>query len=528
MSKVSKINKSRNHWKVKASVRGNEIRYLRKRLESIKKVRNRLRKELKEIKKFKENLPTCKPPIIQDKHDLVLLAIQLIQVARIGFRAASRVLGVLVDYLGIKRAPCPQTIINWSIKLSIVRTQSFSPVAELPRSRISNGWIYMIDASIGLGTGKILSVLALRADYHKHASGAPGFADVRCVAVAVANSWTGTSIADFLKRVIAVTGRPVAYLKDRAADLLRAIRLLADEGLSSPMIDDISHAVANLLKWRYQDNPMLQTFLSACSQVSANLKQTPLACLVPPRVQTKARFMNLHRLITWADHLLKHSPPGRAPKGSMLAKLRECLGFLTSCKPLIQRFKDDVTPLLECQQILKTSGLNNQTMAQCESLIQAIPANPLRQEFGAYLETQLDTARGIGLDDIGIPISSDPIESLFGLGKILGAGQIKDADRIALRLPALCGIPTREEARQVLGVSDAEYREILDPLTSLTKQRRNVLPNPNQLESLINSQAHVELIPSPKNRSNNGNIHFIPDVYTKAHGTQVFIQEGFG
>lgn len=525
MSAVSKLKKSRNQWKKKAVTGAKEIRYLRKRLKSVKNARDRLCKELKDSK---ENPPVYKAPIIQHKQDLVFLAIQLIQVARIGFRAASRVLGVLVDYIGIKRAPCPQTIINWFIKLSIVRTKSFSHVEELPRNRISNGWIYMIDASIGLGTGKILAVLAMKADYHKHASGAPGFADVRCVAVAVANSWTGASIADFLKRVIAVTGRPVAYLKDRASDLLRAIRLLGDEGLSSPMIDDISHAIANLLKWRYQDHPMLQTFLSACSQVSANLKQTALACLAPPRVQTKARFMNLHRLITWADQLLKHSPPGRAPKGSMLAKLRESLDFLASCKPLIQRFKDDVTPLLECQQILKTNGLNNQTMAQCESLIQAIPANPLRQEFRAYLETQLDTARGIGLDDIGISISSDPIESLFGLGKILGAGQIKDADRIALRLPALCGIPTREEARQVLGVSVAQYREIIDPLNSLTKQRRNVFPNPGQLESLINSQAHVELIPSPKNRSNNKNILLIPDNCREVPGPRIFIQEGFG
>jgi hypothetical protein len=37
----------------------------------------------------------------------------------------------------------------------------------------------------------------------------------------------------------------------------------------------------------------------------------------------------------------------------------------------------------------------------------------------------------------GIPISSDCIESLFGVSKQHGAGKIKDANRIALRIPDL-------------------------------------------------------------------------------------------
>ena len=58
---------------------------------------------------------------------------------------------------------------------------------------------------------------------------------------------------------------------------------------------------------------------------------------------------------------------------------------------------------------------------------------------------------------MGVPISSDTIEALFGVGKRHGVGAISDATRIALRLPALCGTPTREEAEQVLGVSVARH-----------------------------------------------------------------------
>jgi hypothetical protein len=128
----------------------------------------------------------------------------------------------------------------------------------------------------------------------------------------------------------------------------------------------------------------------------------------------------------------------------------------------------------------------------------------VRQEFRAYLEVQLETAKTLGLDHVGLPISSDTIESLFGVAKHHGVGQTQDAARIAHRVPALCGAPTREEAEQVLGISVARQQELIAQFTSLTKQRREVFGHPEHLESLGLSQGkpHVELIPSPKNRSN--------------------------
>jgi len=127
-----------------------------------------------------------------------------------------------------------------------------------------------------------------------------------------------------LKRLIATVGCPAAYLKDAGSALHKAIGLLEEQGLASPCIDDISHAVANMLKRRYQAHPKFATFVAACGRVSAKLKHTLLACLAPPMVQTKARFMNVHRLVTWADRWLNLSPAGGARAGSTLAKLRAC------------------------------------------------------------------------------------------------------------------------------------------------------------------------------------------------------------
>jgi hypothetical protein len=84
--------------------------------------------------------------------------------------------------------------------------------------------------------------------------------------------------------------------------LAKAVRLLEED--KSPCVDDVSHIVANLLKHEYQNHPMFETFISICGLISKNFKQTIFACLTPPKTSTKARFMNLHRLVKWSEKLL--------------------------------------------------------------------------------------------------------------------------------------------------------------------------------------------------------------------------------
>lgn len=507
MSQLSKMRHSRDQWKDKAKQRGQGERYERREKARIKAQRDQLTQALKTSEaRVRELEARLAGLVTRPKVDVVHIALQLFLEARISFRAVARVLALLALALGIKKAPCAQTIINWVIRLTIVRLDAARTFRGLPldQAPFSNGLIWMIDISIGLGSGKILAVLALEAHHHQLTCGAPALRHVRCLGVAVADAWTGETIAELLGRLIAQMGRPAAYLKDGGSDLHKAATLLEEEGLGSPCLDDISHAVANMLKRTYQHHPTFEAFLSICGRVSGKLKQTLLACLAPPNVRPKARFMNVHRLLTWADRVLQLSPPGGAKQGSMLAKLRAALDDLPTCKALIKRFRGDAGALLACQRLVKTQGLSRATLAQCQPLIDTIPTTAIRLEFSAYLEYQLETATTLGLDQVGLPISSDSIESLFGVGKRHGVGETPDATRIALRLPAFCGVPTREEAEQVLAVSVARQHEFTAALTSLTKQRREVLGHPEYLESLSLKphQPHVELIPSPKKCSN--------------------------
>src|SRR5467141_3748232 len=196
MSQLSKVTYSRNQWKHKAKQRGDRERYRRKQDARNTAERNRITQALQASQARQRQLEAqrgqleaqLQEQITQPKVEVVLITLQLFVVARIGFRAVSRVLSLLAWALGIKKAPCPQTVINWVTRLAIVRLQAVrllkGPV--LSQAPFSNGLIWMIDISIALGSGKIVAVLALDAQHHRLTQAAPSLGQVRCLAVSVA------------------------------------------------------------------------------------------------------------------------------------------------------------------------------------------------------------------------------------------------------------------------------------------------------------------------------------------------------
>jgi len=512
MSKFSKIKQSRDAWNAKAVSRNGIIKFQKAKLKRITEDRDKYKSQCLETRKELEKERKKKTlPVVNNKEELIFISLRLFIGGHVGFRAISRVLGILQTYLGITKPPCPQTIINWVTRFSLAKIWNYNglPSLALAKNKFVNGSIWMIDTSIALGAGKIIAVLELKIDHYKHNEGAPTLKNINCVAIAVAKSWTGESIANFLQQVIEITGKPAAYLKDGGRDLMKGARLLNERGFPSLSIDDVSHVVANLLKNEFTKHPSYDIFMSACGQASKKFKQSILAFFTPPKVSTKARFMNIHRLVKWADKVLKHSPSGRASNGSIISKLRIALGKLPECKMFINRFLRDALPLLESQKILKTKGLNLETYKECKELLKDIPQrSQIRIGFVTWMEKQLMVAESLGLGETGMPVCSDNIESLFGLGKTHGVGAIKDANRIALHLPAFCGVVTKESARMVMNITVKQQQEVEQKLLSLTRQRREILPNPGSLTESLSTQCdcNLSLVPVPKRDQNAGNI----------------------
>jgi hypothetical protein len=158
MSQLSTVTHSRNQWKAKAKQRSDHHRYLRKQLARLQAERAQARQEFKETQTRLRQLESHVQAVaVRPKVDVVGLALHLFLEARISFRAVCRVLALLASDLGLKRAPCPQTVINGIIRRSIVRIECARGLRGLPLAQapFSNGLIWMIDVSMGLGSGKI-------------------------------------------------------------------------------------------------------------------------------------------------------------------------------------------------------------------------------------------------------------------------------------------------------------------------------------------------------------------------------------
>jgi hypothetical protein len=180
------------------------------------------------------------------------------------------------------------------------------------------------------------------------------------------------------------------------------------------------------------------------------------------------------------------------------------------------------------QQRRNTQGLSPETLAQCAPLIDAIPSQAVRRAFAGSLQYQLETATTRGLDQVGLPISSDAIAALFGVATHHGVGETQDAARIALRLPAFCGLPTREEAAQGLAVRGVRQQQVTGQGVSLTKQRREVLGHPERLErlSITPGPPPVERRVRPQNRSKPPHIVQISMSSEELYGPQLRISTG--
>ena len=318
-SPCSTVNHSRKQWKGQATQRGAAKRSLRKQSARIKAEREQATQALTETHaRFPQLASQVQAMAMRPTVDVVCRALRLFFEVRISLRAVCRVLRLLAAALGITKAPCPQSVSHWVMRLSLGRIASARELRGVPLSHapFSNGLIWLIDRSLGLGSGTLGAVFALDAPHHHLAGGAPSLAPVHCIAVSVADAWSGDAIAALLQRRIAPIGRPAAALKDGGSAWHKAADVFEPQGLASPCMDAISHAAAHLLTHASQHHPAFERFLSACGRVSGQLTHTLLASLAPPTVRTTARCMHVHRLCTWAERRLQLSPPGRAKAGS--------------------------------------------------------------------------------------------------------------------------------------------------------------------------------------------------------------------
>lgn len=163
-------------------------------------------------------------------------------------------------------------------------------------------------------------------------------------------------------------------------------------------------------------------FLVATGAAKQRLVMTPLAHLVPPKLRSKARSMNLDELVAWGQDMLRYldDPYPVAGQPPDVAALHAKLGWLEEYRPALAEWGAAMTVVRDTLSYVRRAGYHRQ--AADELGPQLLPARSAMAhrvatrlvEFVARQSALLPAAERL-------PGSSECLESLIGKGKRLEA-----------------------------------------------------------------------------------------------------------
>ena len=448
--KISKIEQSRKKWKTKAKERGAKIRNLRK-------TAKRLKRKPPQDSPPPLAHPSSRPRPEENAPRISSQENQGLQVMReISPRVSHRVLCVIMIMRGITpfrsvprmleifqpllRFPLPiphfTSVIHWTLRAGIAIFKQVSVWSQ--------PWVALLDCSIDIGTRKALVVLRVPLQVLHQKQRAIGLKDCECIGLEIAHCWNGPRVSETLAGVFEKAGWPVAVLKDGGADLRKGVELFCGRHPEKKIfsIQDVGHYTANLLKAQYAEKKFFTAFLKMVSTGAALIRQTNLAWLMPPKLRAKGRFQGITALALWAQKLLALiARKGKAGSASDALKARKAFSGLARLRPFLTRFCQ-VCALAELfLGLLKTKGLNETTYKDAQDLLAKLPARSLlRKGLASWLEKHIHIFRALGHANGSLPVSSDPIESLFGKFKtIIQRNPHAELNRLIYVIPLLCG-----------------------------------------------------------------------------------------
>lgn len=260
----------------------------------------------------------------------------------IGFRAAERVLPVIGQWLGVElKVPTRGAMRSWC---------SRHGVAILQQSRQqADDWIWLVDHHVPIGKMVALVILGIRQS--ELPKDRPlRREDMKPLAIIPGTSRRKEDVEQALVELAEEIGAPLSIVADGASELHQGVKALENRGFEVVLQDDIKHKAANILKKLLGQHPRFKEFESHLGKTTANIQQTELDHFLPPKKRTKCRFMNLGKLIDWAEMVLHHHRnPDAAGRQSVSAeRFEEKLGWL-------KEYEQDLHQWRQCRSIISTA-----------------------------------------------------------------------------------------------------------------------------------------------------------------------------
>lgn len=335
-------------------------------------------------------------------------------------RASSRILDLISSFLDLNiAAPSWYTGRLWLLRLGLYKL-------ERPK-QIDNDWIWMIDHTIQLGKEKCLVILGVQQKHLPEGELHLTHEDVEPIALMPVECSNGEVVFQQLEENLKKTGVPKQIVSDHGSDLKSGIEKFCQKH-NTIYTYDIKHKGAAILKRELKDEPDWQEFIKLASNTGKKVQQTNLSALAPPNQRSKARYMNVDKLVDWGNNTLlyleheKSNQPNEFEKSALYQKIGWLYGFSEKLKD----WKSLVAMIEASNNYINFVGLYKDTHKDFATELSpefasGEPYGHIGRELICFVKEQ---EQNIAVEDRLLG-SSELIESVIGKYKSLQHDQVK-------------------------------------------------------------------------------------------------------
>ena len=318
----------------------------------------------------------------------------------------------------------------------------------------ADDWTLLADHAIEIGKHRFLGILGIRLANLPPPGECLKLSDMTPVALLPVESSTQEIVYQPLEDVITATGiMPAAILSDEGSDLSGGINRFCQAHPETTRYRDLPHMAARLLKKRLEKNECWNAFIKQATQTKFETNQTELAFLVPPRLRSKARYMNLQSMVRWAEKVLTvlDDPSVVAPSLCSVDRLNTKFEWLREYRKDLEVWSSWLALTDRALDLVRRRGYCKSTADDVKQALTEISDTPekelLKHELLEIVNAESSKARA-GTRMSG---STEILESSFGkLKESEGVHSRSGFTSLILVWAALFGATTSEVIRQAL------------------------------------------------------------------------------
>jgi hypothetical protein len=316
----------------------------------------------------------------------------------------------------------------------------------------------MADHSSQIGAEKVLLIIGIAVEDLPEPGQTLSLDDIKVLAIVPGERWKKEDVGREYQKLAERIGAPRYLLSDGASELREPAEALEKDGRKTIVLGDLKHHAANVLEKQIGRGERFKAFITQVGLTRNRVQQTELSHFSPPPLKQKSRFMNLARLLRWANMVSYHLSDARseARVGITAERMNEKLGW-------IREFREDLACWAACQEVIDaalsfinheglSAGTGDRLWTRLEETMSDLPEGnetvdrvaALLVEFVKRSEQQLG-------DGDRAWLSTEILESLFGCFKQLEGQHSKGGfTSLLTALPSLCCSVEPQRVRQRL------------------------------------------------------------------------------